>query len=318
MELVGGETLAERIQRGQIPVDESLGIAQQICEALEAAHEKGIIHRDLKPANVKITPYGKVKVLDFGLAKAFEGEAAKSNLSDSPTLSMAATNAGMILGTAAYMSPEQAKGRQVDKRTDIFAFGCVLYEMLTGSAAFEADDVIEILGRVVTAEPDWSRMPANTPAVIQKLLRRALKKDPRQRLGDIRDARLDIEDALIEPTTAATPASAAERNSRLAWIVAAVAMLAAAGLTIPAIRYLSKAPAPGPEMRVEINTPAGDHPLNFALSPDGSRIAFVAGAGATQQLWLRALNRTEAHPLAGTAGAPLPFWSPDGLSIGFY
>ena len=145
MELVRGETLAERIKRGPIPVDEALGIAKQICEALEAAHEKGIIHRDLKPANMKITPDGKVKVLDFGLAKAFEAEAANANLSNSPTLSMAATNAGVILGTAAYMSPEQAKGRTVDRRTDIFAFGCVLYEMLTGHPAFEGEDVSDIL-----------------------------------------------------------------------------------------------------------------------------------------------------------------------------
>src|SRR5205823_4659749 len=177
MELVGGETLADRIKRGPIPVDESLTIAKQICEALESAHEKGIIHRDLKPANVKITLDGKVKVLDFGLAKAFEAEVSKANLSQSPTLSMAATNAGVILGTAAYMSPEQAKGKPVDRRTDIFAFGCVLYEMLTGRPAFDGEDITEILGRVVTADPDWSRLPAKTPPSIHRLLRRALKKD---------------------------------------------------------------------------------------------------------------------------------------------
>src|SRR6202008_1314145 len=162
MELVGGETLAERIRRGPIPVDESLGIAQEIAEALEAAHEKGVVHRDLKPANVKITPEGKVKVLDFGLAKAFQQEASAPALSNSPTLSMAATNAGVILGTAAYMSPEQAKGRAVDKRTDIFAFGCVLYEMLTGRPAFEGEDLHDILGSVLKSEPDWTRLPANT------------------------------------------------------------------------------------------------------------------------------------------------------------
>src|SRR5262245_50497341 len=175
MELVEGETLAGRIVRGPIPIDEALPIAKQICEALEAAHEKGIIHRDLKPANIKITPDGKVKVLDFGLAKAFEGETSNANLSNSPTLIMAATNAGLILGTAAYMSPEQAKGRPVDRRTDIFGFGCVLYEMLTGRPPFDGEDVTEILGRVVTAEPDWNSLPAGTPPQIRQLLRRALK-----------------------------------------------------------------------------------------------------------------------------------------------
>src|SRR5437667_5254041 len=162
MELVDGETLAERITRGPIPVEESLEIAKQICEALESAHEKGIVHRDLKPANVKIMADGKVKVLDFGLAKAMEPNAASATLSNSPTLSMAATNAGIILGTAAYMSPEQAKGRRIDRRTDIFAFGCVLYEMLTGRPAFDGDDVPEILGAILKSEPDWSRLPAGT------------------------------------------------------------------------------------------------------------------------------------------------------------
>src|SRR5262249_46155626 len=169
MELVEGETLQERLKRGPIPVDEALAIAKQICEALEAAHEKGIVHRDLKPANIKLTKDGAVKVLDFGLARMREGEGAATNLSNSPTLMSGASTPGMIMGTVAYMSPEQAKGRLVDRRTDIFAFGCVLYEMLTGRATFEGDEVTEILGRVVTAEPDWSRMPAETPEAIHRL-----------------------------------------------------------------------------------------------------------------------------------------------------
>src|SRR5205085_2374037 len=160
---VPGETLAERIKRGPIPVDEALNIAKNICEALEAAHEKGVVHRDLKPANVKITPDGQVKVLDFGLAKAYEPEPTNTSLSNSPTLSMAATNAGVILGTAAYMSPEQAKGREVDRRTDIFAFGAVLYEMLAGRRAFTGDDVTEILARLLEREPDWTLLPAAVP-----------------------------------------------------------------------------------------------------------------------------------------------------------
>src|SRR5499426_27073 len=171
MELVSGETLADRIKRGPIPIEEILPIAKQIAEALEEAHEKGIIHRDLKPANIKLTPDGKVKVLDFGLAKAWEREQSNPALSNSPTISMAATNAGIILGTAAYMSPEQAKGRPSDHRSDVFGFGCVLYEMLTRRPAFEGEDATEILGRVVTADPDWSRLPVETPAAIRRLLR---------------------------------------------------------------------------------------------------------------------------------------------------
>src|ERR1700688_4257896 len=212
MELVSGETLQERIRRdGAVPVEEVLVIAKQIAEALEAAHEKGIIHRDLKPANVKVTPEGKVKVLDFGLAKAFAGDTSTEDMGNSPTLSMAATMQGVILGTAAYMSPEQAKGKAVDKRTDIFAFGAVLYELLTGKAAFHGEDVTDILGAVLRMEPDWSQLPEATPAAIRTLLRRCLRKDKRQRLSDATDVRIEIEDAIAAPkylgTTQAAPAS---------------------------------------------------------------------------------------------------------------
>jgi serine/threonine protein kinase len=212
MELVEGETLADRIARGPIAIDETLPIAKQICEALEAAHEKGIIHRDLKPANIKITPDGKVKVLDFGLAKAFEGEAPNANISKSPTLSMAATNAGLILGTAAYMSPEQAKGRAVDRRTDIFSFGCVLYEMLSGHAAFDGEDVADILSRVLQREPDWTLLPVNVPPRIRQLLRLCLEKNPKSRRSDAADVRIDIEQALAEPEPA--PADTCTRLTR--------------------------------------------------------------------------------------------------------
>jgi eukaryotic-like serine/threonine-protein kinase len=318
MELVEGETLQDRIQRGSIPLSEALPVARQICEALEAAHGKGIIHRDLKPANVKVTPQGRVKVLDFGLAKAVEPASAKPSLSNSPTLSMAATNAGMILGTAAYMSPEQAKGRAVDRRTDIFAFGCVLFEMLTGRHAFEGDDVTEIVGRVVTAEPDWSKLPAETPASIERVIRRAMKKDPRHRLGDIHDARLEIEEALSEPAGASKAVHPSGPSSRAAWATAGVALAAAAVFAIPAVRYFRDGPAPeAPEMRVEITTPSTSAPLQFELSPDGRYLAFVASGGGPQRLWLRALDKTAAQPLTGTEGAEYPFWSADGRSIAF-
>src|SRR5262245_6931547 len=197
MELVDGETLRERLRRGPIPIDEALPIAKQIAVALEAAHEKGIIHRDLKPANVKITADGQVKVLDFGLARAFD-ERPESRVSDSPTL-ISASVPGVILGTAAYMAPEQAKGRTADKRSDVWAFGAVLYEMLTGWRAFDGDDATEILAAVVKSEPDWSRLPVGTSPSIQKMVRRALKKDPSHRLANIQDARIEIDEAIAEP-----------------------------------------------------------------------------------------------------------------------
>jgi eukaryotic-like serine/threonine-protein kinase len=317
LELVEGETLAERIKRGPIPVNESLNIAKNICEALEAAHEKGVVHRDLKPANVKITPDGKVKVLDFGLARAFETEVSKANLSQSPTLSMAATNAGVILGTAAYMSPEQAKGRTVDKRTDIFAFGCVLYEMLTGRAAFDGDDVQDILGAILKSEPDWTRLPAETPPGVRKLLRLCLEKNAKNRRSDATDVRLDIEQALAEPVTA-IPATLPARGERLAWIAFAAAALVAAMLAIPTVRHLRETPPPSPpETRLEIITPDTADPISFALSPDGRQIVFVASGDGASRLWLRSLASTTAQPLAGTEGAVYPFWSPDSRSVGF-
>src|ERR1700686_2218658 len=223
MELVPGETLADRIKReGAVPVEESLTIAKQIAEALEAAHEKGIIHRDLKPANVKLTPEGKVKVLDFGLAKAFAGDTSTEDMSNSPTLSMAATMHGVILGTAAYMSPEQAKGKQVDKRTDIFAFGAVLYELLTGKPAFHGDDVTDILSAVLRMEPAWTQLPEATPAAIRKLLRRCLRKDKRQRTPDAAILRIEIEEAIAAPKdSGATQAAPASTSKPLLAVAAA-------------------------------------------------------------------------------------------------
>src|SRR5438093_5269299 len=207
LELVEGETLADRIQRGPIPVNEALGIAKSICEALEAAHEKGIVHRDLKPANVKITPDGKVKVLDFGLAKAMENAPANATLSNSPTLvnSMAASNAGMIIGTAAYMSPEQARGRKADARSDVFSFGCVLYEMLTGQMAFQGEEVSDILASVLAREPDFTALPPDLSPQIRKLLARCLDKNPKERWQAAGDLRIEIQETLAGPTVSPPP-----------------------------------------------------------------------------------------------------------------
>jgi serine/threonine protein kinase len=317
LELVEGETLAERIQRGPIPLDEALQIAKSICEALEAAHEQGIVHRDLKPANIKITPDGKVKVLDFGLAKAMESAPATA-LSNSPTLlSVAASNVGVILGTAAYMSPEQAKGKLADRRADIWAFGVVLYEMLTGRMLFSGETVSETMAFVITKEPDWNLLPPNTPARVRELLRRCLTKDPRNRLQAIGEARIAIDGAQSGPEADTHTSLIASRPQNRMWMsVAAVSVLVAAAMAVPAARYLRETPPP--EIRVEVSTPSTFDPGSFAISPDGRRLVFSAWNQGKTQLWVRPLDSLVAQPLAGTEGARLPFWSPDSVSIGFF
>jgi serine/threonine protein kinase len=315
MELVEGPTLAERIAGGAMPVDEALAAARQIAGALEAAHEKGIVHRDLKPANVKITPDGVVKVLDFGLAKAAEEPAAASDLSDSPRQPISATPTGVILGTPAYMSPEQARGNVVDKRSDIWSFGVVLYEMVTGRRLFRGETTSDILAAVLKEEPDWSALPDETPPAIRKLLRRCLERDRKRRLPDIGVALMEIDEAQAEAPAGIT---APKPVSRLfPWIAAALLALA-----LPAIWLLR----PKPEERLlqfEVNAPPGytfgsQNAHHFAISPDGSKLAFVAySADGKRSLWVRPLDAWQAIRLAGTEGATGPFWDPTSRWIGF-
>jgi serine/threonine-protein kinase len=318
LELVEGETLADRIARGPIPVEEALEIAKQICEALEAAHEKGIVHRDLKPANIKITPDLKVKVLDFGLAKAFQ-EQQETNLANSPTLISAASVPGVILGTAAYMSPEQAKGRMVDKRTDIFAFGCVLYEMLTGKRVFDGEDVSEIIAHVLAIDPDWTQLPANVPHSIQKLLRFCLEKNPRNRRDSAADVRIDIEQVAREPESVSVrtvlPRSLWRRS-----VPVLAAVIIAGSLASLATWNLRRSPS-GTVTRFSVFLPEEQSFIRgaggsvIAIAPDGARLAYQSNG----QLYLRSMGEMEARAIPGSnIGVDSPVFSPDGQWIAFY
>jgi eukaryotic-like serine/threonine-protein kinase len=313
--LVEGPTLADRIKKGPLALDEAVAIAKQIVEALEFAHDRSIIHRDLKPANIKITPEGVVKVLDFGLAKVLEDEPPQSSLANSSTMTMGHTRAGMILGTAAYMSPEQAVGRPVDRRSDIFSFGVVLYEMLAGRSAFAGSTTPDVLEAVVKNEPDWSKLPADTSDTIQLLLRRCLAKDRRQRLQAIGEARIMLENP--GATDRSTPAAGLP-HKKLPWVVAATFLL---GFGVVGLVHFREQP---PKLEVtRFAVPAPDK-TSFtaaapAISPDGRTLAFAAIDGeGHSQIWLRPMNSSEAHPLPGTEGAGAPvFWSPDGRSLAF-
>jgi eukaryotic-like serine/threonine-protein kinase len=329
--LVEGETLAERLAHGPLSLAEALAYGRQIADALQAAHDAGIVHRDLKPGNIMITPSGLVKVLDFGLAKPAEGTPAAA-ASQSPTMTIGGTREGVILGTAAYMSPEQARGQAVDKRSDIWAFGCVVFEMLTGRAAFARDTVTDTLVAVIERQPDWQTLPAPTPPYIVRLLRRCLEKDARRRLKDIGDAALDIDDVLAEAGGKPPgPDLEVERSWRSRALTTTLASVAVVGLITAAAIVVNgrlRSSAETNSVRQYVVLPPADSAFgvgvvdrtpSFAISPDARRLVFAASSpGIGLRLWLRPLDALTAYPIPGTEGAASPFWSPDGLSVGFF
>ena len=323
LELVPGDTLADRLRNGPLPVREALSLALQIASGIEAAHERGIIHRDLKPANIKITPSGVVKILDFGLAKALSLDSASDPSMSSPTLTATGTVAGTVVGTAAYMSPEQSRGKEVDTRTDVWAFGCVVYDMLTGHNAFRAETMSDTLVAILTREPDWSRLPPDTPPPARRMLERCLQKDPARRLRDIGDARLDLEEALTWTPSQAPAAAAIQpvRRSPLPIIGALVAGAALAAAAMWMWRPETSAPAPAAQFTVALPQNERISETDFpaiAISPDDAHIVFVASRGGRSQLYLRALATLTTRPLAGTEGALSPFFSPDGQWVAFF
>jgi serine/threonine protein kinase/Tol biopolymer transport system component len=312
LEFVDGPTLAERLERGALTVTEALTIARQIASALDAAHERGIIHRDLKPANIKIAPGGVVKVLDFGIARASAAAGAPA-VTD-------ATRTGTVIGTPAYMSPEQARGRAVDKRTDIWAFGCVLYEMLTGRAAFAGETASDTIARVLERDPAIEMLPAGLSPSIRRLVAHCLAKDPSERLRDIGDARLEIVDALSAPASAAQSTAQPTVRGRWLWLAAAAGVVIAVTALIASLARgrLEERPGSPMEFRIDLPPEAGNAGYGLAVSPDGRRIAFASCCSGGPQLWVHSLDSSETHALPGTEGARHPFWAPDGATVGFF
>jgi Tol biopolymer transport system component len=321
MELAEGETLAVRLDRGGLAVDDALQIARQVAEALETAHENGIIHRDLKPANVMLSPGGKVKVLDFGLAKAWEPTDSSPDLTRSPTLTAQMTGAGVLLGTAAYMSPEQARGRPVDRRADVWAFGCILHEMLSGQKLFVGDTVSDVLASVLTSEIDVDAVPPETPSSVRRLLSRSLQRDPARRLRDLGDAILELDEREVE-TAGAELVTGRPPATWLGWVAAFVVTIVAVALAwhlsrVPVHReavYAEMAPPAGAEFALQ-----GDRGSPPAIAPDGSAVVFGAIVpGEPVTLWLRSLHSGETRQLPGTEGGFAPFWAPDARSIAYF